>query len=637
MAVGFSNTNKPLNPRGQDASPKGYNRAKLYSGKALDFDGVNDKVTTTYTSGFTGAQEFTYCAYVYIDSVSGNRAIVHANENTGYGLQSLQLRDGVFRFYAGTGSSDTSLVDSELVEINKWYFVVGTHTATENKIYLNGVLNGTATSASLTIAPDAIVVGAYPSDVLNFNGQISNAKIFNTALTAAQVADLYNNPEKIVPTGLESNLKLWLPMMEGAGTTAYDGSGNGNHGTISGATYVNGIGAPVAQSAVMDWNKGQNVINKSESFLTTYYSNQNITVTADQITAPDGDNNGYKFVASNANTFHLCNHSATVSAGVYTQSIFAKAGEYEHIYLVLRTDNGAKRYGVKFDLSDGTFVDDISYGSPTNTSYAISDAGNGWYRCSVTSTHTSGSIIAVSGPSDGGSLADINNVFQGDGTSGIYAWGLQAEIATSVGAYIPNPSDTRITSDVLLPQGLTTGRDITGVNLFENVRKQGALNLDGNSWAEVHDNESLDLTTAVTLEAWVYWTGSNSTKGILGRWFSGVASYMLYASTSTQLLFFINTSNSPVNISGTGWKHIVGTYDSTNRRVYIDGQEIGSGTGYTTPIAVGDKPIEIGRYAGNTAYQYDGAIAQPRIYNRALTASEVLRNYNSGKNTYTND
>ena len=55
MAVGFSNTNKPLNPRGQDASPKGYNRASLFSGKALDFDGVNDyvavnNITDTYKS-----------------------------------------------------------------------------------------------------------------------------------------------------------------------------------------------------------------------------------------------------------------------------------------------------------------------------------------------------------------------------------------------------------------------------------------------------------------------------------------------------------------------------------------------------------------------------------------------------------
>jgi hypothetical protein len=101
------------------------------------------------------------------------------------------------------------------------------------------------------------MVGAQGVGVNYFNGQIAGFKIFNTALTAAQVADLYNNPEKVVPTGVDNTaLKLWLPMMEGAGTTAYDGSGNGNHGTISGATYVNGIGAPVAQSAVMDWNKG---------------------------------------------------------------------------------------------------------------------------------------------------------------------------------------------------------------------------------------------------------------------------------------------------------------------------------------------------------------------------------------------
>jgi hypothetical protein len=44
MATTTTTTNKPLNPRAQDLSPKGYNRAALYSGKALDFDGVNDYI-----------------------------------------------------------------------------------------------------------------------------------------------------------------------------------------------------------------------------------------------------------------------------------------------------------------------------------------------------------------------------------------------------------------------------------------------------------------------------------------------------------------------------------------------------------------------------------------------------------------
>ena len=225
MGVTTTKTNKPFNPRGNDQSPLAYNRAALYSGKALDFDGVNDLVTTTYTSGFTGAQEFTYCAYINADNITSTQAVVHGNEITGWGLQSLFIASNTFRFYAGTGAESTSFVNSETIEANKWYFVVVVHTPTENKIYLNGVLNATAAAANLTAAPQAIIIGGYQNGVNPFNGEVSNAKIFNTALTAAQIADLYNFPEKIVPTGVDNTaLKLWLPMMESAVTTAYDGS-----------------------------------------------------------------------------------------------------------------------------------------------------------------------------------------------------------------------------------------------------------------------------------------------------------------------------------------------------------------------------------------------------------------------------
>ena len=49
MAASTVNTNKPIIPRGVDDRPVDkYNRAELYSGKALDFDGVNDYVTVLY-------------------------------------------------------------------------------------------------------------------------------------------------------------------------------------------------------------------------------------------------------------------------------------------------------------------------------------------------------------------------------------------------------------------------------------------------------------------------------------------------------------------------------------------------------------------------------------------------------------
>ena len=188
-------------------------------------------------------------------------------------------------------------------------------------------------------------------------------------------------------------------------------------------------------------------------------------------------------------------------------------------------------------------------------------------------------------------------------------------------------------TQILAPQGLTSGRDITGVNLFENVRKQGALNLDGNSWAEVHDNASVDLTVAITLEAWVYWDSSTGNKGILGRWYGG-SGYMLYHGGSL-IVLYINNATSIHSYSTDGWVHIVGTYDKVNRKLYVNGSLVDTDA-FTDSITNTDNPIDIAKYNGNSAYSYTKSIAQPRIYNRALTAEEVERNYNAGKNTYTN-
>lgn len=605
MAVTTTKTNKPINPRGNDQSPKGYNRAALYSGKALDFDGVNDIVATDYTTGFTGAQEFTYCAYIKADTNQQTQAIIHANEVTGWGLQSLQIRtetNGV-RFFAGTGSQSTSYVDSEAIETGKWYFVVGTHTPTENKIYINGVLNATSTADNLTTAPGQIYLGLYaPGWVNPYDGQISNAKVFDVALTAAQVSDLYNNPEKIVPTGVEDTaLKLWLPMMEGAGTTAYDGSGNGNHGTISGATWTHGVGAPVAQSAVMDWNKGVNLTNYSEDG--TQWSKVNtITITQDQ-SDPFGGTRAQRF---------------TMDAG----------GTYSQAYKEHSLITGSTQYTAKMWLKavSGTPTIGINYNQGTWHQVTLT---NEWAEYEVTRTmgsdYSFSHNIMIGTPAPGTSS-----------TADFYIYGLQIQLGDTAGPYVPT-FGTAQTTPVLLPQGLTSGRDITGVNLFENVRKQGALNLDGNSWAEVHDNASLDITTAISVECWIYYDGSNG-KGLLGRWSSGADSnYLLYTSTSSIGQFYINTTapsniNTPTLTAG-NWYHIVGTYDGSDMRIYLNGSE-SSNTSKTGSISTSSNDIEIGRFSLNSTYAYSDQIAQPRIYNRALTAEEVERNYNAGKNIY---
>jgi hypothetical protein len=392
-------------------------------------------------------------------------------------------------------------------------------------------------------------------------------------------------------------------MMEGAGTTAYDGSGNGNHGTISGATYVNGVGAPVAQSAVMDWNKGTNTIPESENpDNLPSFNARGFTKNSSTETSPIGTNDAHKYTEDGTN-----GNPALVWTGDYSD------GNSQTLKVYLKADASTS---LAF-ATNGSI-------NPGNINITTE-----WQQFEVTQ-----SVNTTSGPHIGG----FATITQGSGIV-LYMWHPQMSYGDSV--YIPTLSTTQ-TSPVLLPQGLTSGRDITGVNLFENVRKQGALNLDGNSWAEVHDNASLDVTMGLTLECWVYWDGT-SAKGIFGRWdlVNNKRSYLLYTSTPARFNFFVS-SNGTLNTNQqnntdilTGWNHIVGVYDGANIIAYLNGSADGS-KAYSSDIYASDVDVEIGRYDLNSANAYPNDIAQPRIYNRALTAEEVQRNYNAGKNTYTN-
>lgn len=482
--------------------------------------------------------------------------------------------------------------------------------------------------SDITDAQFSVVAGNYKiGQVTSFyaNGQYSNAKLFNTALTAAQVADLYNNPEKVVPTGLESNLKLWLPMMEGAGTTAYDGSGNGNHGTIAGATYVNGVGAPVAQSAVMDWNKASNLLVQSNSFSTTW-SSYLASVTSGQ-SGYDGGTNAW--LLSKSGAYGSIFQTNTLTTGNYTLSVYMKAGTNNKgsVRITSGSGNDIRR---QINLTNGTIA--VASGSSDNPFDEVStDLGNGWWRFSISVTMNSTSITT--------------NIYAGDTadiSGNIYIQDAQLEKTDEVGSYVETFA-TAQTSPVLLPQGLTTGRDITGVNLFENVRKQGALNLDGNSWAEVHDNASLDMGTgSFSLEVWskAKYISSGSIYNVLltlGGNVSGGSTSSIYIDSSLNYTFRYDSTLIVAGGSSEGdWSHVVGVYDGTNINIYLNGSFVVQAAASATS-KTNDLVKVIGRDSSGNSRAYKDQIAQPRIYNRALTASEVLRNYNSGKNTYTND
>jgi hypothetical protein len=621
MSVTISKTNKPLNPRAKDLSPKGYNRASLYSGKALDFDGVNDEVTTGQDLG--NLQTLSVAMYCRIDNMtdgSGRSPISQWNSSNGW---MIYKSGGASRliFYRN-GNSFTW--DDSITFNNQWiHLVYVIEQGVGAYVYANGELVASDTSYTSNLSYSTfptVKIGTYTNTSIGFlNGGVSGVKIFNTALTAGQVSDLYLNPEKIVPDGVaDSALKLWLPMMEGAGTTAYDGSGNGNHGTINGATWVYGIGAPVAQTALVSWNKGTNLLPSSEDYNFAGYTRRNISVTEAYAVSPDGTQNASLLTPSGTDSAVLENIAVT-SGTTYAMSVWLKSATGSNLSITIALGSAG------FPESEG---DGGKYKNITVTTE--------WQRFSIVSTADAsvGTDISIGG---------FNGLATGEN---ILAWGWQFEQASSVGSYIPTLA-TAQTSPVLLPQGLTANKDITGVNAFENPRNAYALNLDGASWGEVHDNESLDLTTNLSLEVWCYPTeeGNASGRELIGKFISSAQPYECYALEyrATQFNFGIgatdNTWNSLYSSAGKSiknWYHVVATYDGATRRIYINGVEENTQAFTKTPQTT-DKNISIGRWLGQAVggtNTFFGPIAQPRIYNRALTATEVARNYNADKSKF---
>jgi hypothetical protein len=155
-----------------------------------------------------------------------------------------------------------------------------------------------------------------------------------------------------------------------------------------------------------------------------------------------------------------------------------------------------------------------------------------------------------------------------------------------------------------------------------------ALAFNGlDNWVTVNATSLLDLTTGMTLEAWVFPTITTGTRDIVLKEGVTVDIYNLYARNWRGLPesnVFVNGVNrvaeGPV-LSAHVWTHVAGTYDGTMLRLYLNGVEAAS-TAISGPIAPSMGPVRIG---GNSIWgeYFQGRIDEVRIYDRALTPAEI--------------
>jgi len=159
--------------------------------------------------------------------------------------------------------------------------------------------------------------------------------------------------------------------------------------------------------------------------------------------------------------------------------------------------------------------------------------------------------------------------------------------------------------------------------------------LDGTTdYIDIGTISSLNANTNFSISLWC----NESVRRYTGTIFSsgtGTGNLISVSSRNGTISIFVgNSGYKSINlVSLNVWHHVVLTVDNTTAKVYINN---GSPTTETvgSTSSVSGTLAKIGELSFLSGYNFDGNIGPIHIYNRTLSASEVLHNYNALKSRF---
>ncbi|MEK9151499.1 MAG: LamG-like jellyroll fold domain-containing protein, partial [Patescibacteria group bacterium] len=245
------------------------------------------------------------------------------------------------------------------------------------------------------------------------------------------------------------------------------------------------------------------------------------------------------------------------------------------------------------------------YGGSGGEPYAGGGGGSGYVGGVTSSTNTAGSGVTPPNTSDSdyASGVGVGGAAGGNGGNGrvVFSWTTTSS----------NPVTGRL-GQALSFDGVDDYVDLgTSVGNFNN-------------------------TDSFSVSAWVYIdTLNGASRGIVSRITASQANgWQLRLTTDNKLRFLLASTDAVYNGEDSGslstgvWYHVVGTWNGSDAKMYVNAVEsISPVTSGTVGTLTGTRTLAIGADTYNSTY-FDGKIDDPRIYNRALSATEVKLLYN---------
>ena len=233
-------------------------------GNAAEFNGSSSRIVTGVTPA-TGSGQFSVSGWVNVDSLSAIRGVFSTITTPGtdrLGFSVHVLTNGKVRALVYDSAGVGIIESTDLITAGTWHHIAFTYSNGLSKIYVDGDVQASTVNQLITGYYDSINIGTYyaSSASLTMLGSIDQVRIFNSALSATEVTDLYDeqycfdnffNDDSTVATYKLNN-------------TALDDLGRYN-GTASNVTYGAGEFGDAA------------VFNGSSSYVTTSLDFSNLT------------------------------------------------------------------------------------------------------------------------------------------------------------------------------------------------------------------------------------------------------------------------------------------------------------------------------------------------------------------------